>query len=393
MPDFKGRKDFPEVADDKIKIGDYSGMNRLSIVDIYSPKEEPELRDQIMEPVKGKSNNYDSPILSQQPVIILSDVEVESNIINSIDSYLGKQEVDKSAMPFPKGGDPRKGGDPSKPRDVKGVAKATPKIRHQRQMKEWEREDVQERTAAPPPPKPKRKDSPSEGGELQKIIGDILGKIPLIGGLAEGILESDDNDLSEGKDHGVEKLLGAKMGIPGMAILDAAGEDDTVEASILNAICDVLEQHPSTKDVVAKYGTGDVKKDIQKVMDMKMPMPNVASAQLFDPRKGKQGEMQSGPVSAESSADMGLKLGGKDELGPVATKGPLGDTGNGDGLGDLLSGGTQMLDPRDAATDTKAPRASKGSLDFGLGKSSPEGHEKRQFQKSDEDDRPWSYQG
>ena len=48
MPDFKGRKDFPEVADDKIKIGDYSGMNRLSVVDIYSPKEEPELRDQIM---------------------------------------------------------------------------------------------------------------------------------------------------------------------------------------------------------------------------------------------------------------------------------------------------------------------------------------------------------
>ena len=64
MPDFKGRKDFPEVADDKIKIGDYSGMNRLSVVDIYSPKEEPELRDQIMEPVKGESNNYDSPILA-----------------------------------------------------------------------------------------------------------------------------------------------------------------------------------------------------------------------------------------------------------------------------------------------------------------------------------------
>jgi len=360
MPDFKGRKDFPEVADDKIKIGDYSGMNRLSIVDIYSPKEEPELRDQIMEPVKGKSNNYDSPILSQQPVIVLSDdASEEAFLINAIDGYVAKQgqdigfseQIGEGAAVKPEG---------LTLADA-GVEKATPKIRHQRQMKEWEREDVQERTAAPPPPKPKRKDSPSEGGELQKIIGDILGKIPLIGGLAEGILESDDNDLSEGKDHGVEKLLGAKMGIPGMAILDAAGEDDTVEASILNAICDVLEQHPSTKDVVAKYGTGDVKKDIQKVMDMKMPMPNVASAQLFDPRKGKQGEMQSGPVSAESSADMGLKLGGKDELGPVATKGPLGDTGNGDGLGDLLSGGTQMLDPRDAATDTKAPRASKGS--------------------------------
>ena len=48
MPDFKGRKDFPEVADDKIKIGDYSGSNRLSVTDIYSPKAEPELRDQII---------------------------------------------------------------------------------------------------------------------------------------------------------------------------------------------------------------------------------------------------------------------------------------------------------------------------------------------------------
>ena len=78
MPDFKGRKDFPEVDDKKIKIGDYSGTNRLSVVDIFSPKEKPELRDQMIEPVKGnKANNYDSPMLSQQPVIVLSDDESE----------------------------------------------------------------------------------------------------------------------------------------------------------------------------------------------------------------------------------------------------------------------------------------------------------------------------
>ena len=131
MPDFKGRKDFPEVADNKIKIGDYSGMNRLSVVDIYSPKEEPELRDQIMEPVKGASNNYDSPILSQQPVIVLSDdASEEAFLINAIDGYVAKQ-----------------GG---------GVEKATPKIRHKRQMKEWEKEPIQDRGGAPPPSKPKK---------------------------------------------------------------------------------------------------------------------------------------------------------------------------------------------------------------------------------------------
>jgi len=130
MTDFKGRKDFPEVADNKIKIGDYSGMNRLSVVDIYSPKEEPELRDQIMEPVKGASNNYDSPILSQQPVIVLSDdASEEAFLINAINGYMAKQG---------------------------GVEKATPKIRHQRQMKEWEKEPIQDRGGAPPPSKPRK---------------------------------------------------------------------------------------------------------------------------------------------------------------------------------------------------------------------------------------------
>jgi hypothetical protein len=91
MPDFKGRKDFPEVADDKIKIGDYSGINRVTVTDIYSPKSEPKLLDRVIEPVKGKvANDYDSRILSQQPVIILSDDESEeAMLIKSIDSYLG----------------------------------------------------------------------------------------------------------------------------------------------------------------------------------------------------------------------------------------------------------------------------------------------------------------
>jgi hypothetical protein len=96
MPDFKGRKDFPEVADAKIKIGDYSGTNRLSVTDIYSPKAEPELRDQIMEPVKGKTNNYDSPILSQQPVITLSDTDSEAALIRAINGYVAKQADSRS---------------------------------------------------------------------------------------------------------------------------------------------------------------------------------------------------------------------------------------------------------------------------------------------------------
>jgi len=96
MPDFKGRKDFPEVADAKIKIGDYSGNNRLAVTDIYSPKPEPELRDQIMEPRKGKPNNYDSPVLSQQPVITLSDMDAEAALIRAIGGYVEKQAVGKA---------------------------------------------------------------------------------------------------------------------------------------------------------------------------------------------------------------------------------------------------------------------------------------------------------
>lgn len=93
MPDFKGRKDFPEVADDKIKIGDYSGVNRLAVVDIYTPKEEPGLLDRVIETIKGPAaNDYDSRILSQQPVIVLSDDESEeAMLIKAIDGYVGKE--------------------------------------------------------------------------------------------------------------------------------------------------------------------------------------------------------------------------------------------------------------------------------------------------------------
>ena len=101
MPDFKGRKDFPEVADAKIKIGDYSGNNRLAVTDIYSPKPEPELRDQIMEPRKGKPNNYDSPVLSQQPVITLSDMDAEAALIRAIGGYVEKQAVGKAIRSGP----------------------------------------------------------------------------------------------------------------------------------------------------------------------------------------------------------------------------------------------------------------------------------------------------
>ena len=91
MPDFKGRKDFPEVADDKIKIGDYSGTNSVTVTDIYSPKGEPALLDRVIETVKGPAaNEYDSRILSQQPVIVLSDdASEEETLIKSIDAYLG----------------------------------------------------------------------------------------------------------------------------------------------------------------------------------------------------------------------------------------------------------------------------------------------------------------
>lgn len=89
MPDFKGRKDFPEVADEKIRIGNYGGTGLLAVSNIYSPKEEPFLRDRILEPVKGKpENDYGSKILSQQPTIMLDNAE--GVLIKAIDDYLNR---------------------------------------------------------------------------------------------------------------------------------------------------------------------------------------------------------------------------------------------------------------------------------------------------------------
>ena len=48
MPDHQGRQDFPEVADEKINIGNFKEWSPLGQADIYSPKEEPKLRDQVM---------------------------------------------------------------------------------------------------------------------------------------------------------------------------------------------------------------------------------------------------------------------------------------------------------------------------------------------------------
>lgn len=48
MPDFQGRKDFPEVADDKINIGGLRDGGFLVQRNIYSPKEEPVLQDKML---------------------------------------------------------------------------------------------------------------------------------------------------------------------------------------------------------------------------------------------------------------------------------------------------------------------------------------------------------
>ena len=143
MPDFKGRKDFPEVADAKIKIGDYSGSNRLAVTDIYSPKSEPELRDQIMEPVKGKTNNYDSPILSQQPVIVLSDMDAEAALMDAIDGYVAKQvsDVEDDFGP-PKRKEPREP-HPSREHDEGASPRQRRKPRRNPQAQDYQKSDFE----------------------------------------------------------------------------------------------------------------------------------------------------------------------------------------------------------------------------------------------------------
>ena len=149
MPDFKGRKDFPEVADAKIKIGDYSGSNRLAVTDIYSPKSEPELRDQIMEPVKGKTNNYDSPILSQQPVIVLSDMDAEAALMDAIDGYVAKQvsDVEDDFGP-PKRKEPREP-HPSRVHDEGASPRQRRKPRRNPQAQDYQKSDFEKKDPVP----------------------------------------------------------------------------------------------------------------------------------------------------------------------------------------------------------------------------------------------------
>lgn len=97
MAEYKERDAFPEVPDAKVTIGDYGGDSRLAVNDIYSPKEEPILRDNIMDPVKPKEvNDYNSRIFSQQPEIILSGdtIKNEGQLINMINKFFEKNKVD-----------------------------------------------------------------------------------------------------------------------------------------------------------------------------------------------------------------------------------------------------------------------------------------------------------
>jgi len=50
MADYKERDDFPEVPDYKINIGDNLDGGPLSASDIYSPKSEPALIDNVLDP-------------------------------------------------------------------------------------------------------------------------------------------------------------------------------------------------------------------------------------------------------------------------------------------------------------------------------------------------------
>ncbi|MAH51755.1 hypothetical protein CMI37_38415 [Candidatus Pacearchaeota archaeon] len=162
MPDFKGRKDFPEVADAKIKIGDYSGSNRLSVTDIYSPKAEPELRDQMMEPVKGKTNNYDSPILSQQPVITLSDMDAEAALIDAISGYVAKQDSYsdvEEGFGDPKQKPPREP-HPSLAHDEGASPRQRRKPRRNPQAKDYQKSDFSKKV---PVPQGALKDTPASG--------------------------------------------------------------------------------------------------------------------------------------------------------------------------------------------------------------------------------------
>ena len=117
MPDFQGRKDFPEVADDKINIGDLRDGGFLVQRDIYSPKEKPVLQDRMritpeellkdifsmiadsakeakklekaqIDQVNSLVDDYYSQKRAKSKLNEQSWKDLEKGIINSIDTFL-----------------------------------------------------------------------------------------------------------------------------------------------------------------------------------------------------------------------------------------------------------------------------------------------------------------
>ena len=86
MAEYKDRDAFPEVSDDKVTIGDNLDGGMLSMSDIYSPKEEPVLLDNVLDPTDK---------LIKEIVIMIDGINKsapkrsdESSIIDGIDTYL-----------------------------------------------------------------------------------------------------------------------------------------------------------------------------------------------------------------------------------------------------------------------------------------------------------------
>jgi len=88
VADFKDRDAFPEVSDAKVTIGDNLDGGMLSMSDIYSPKEEPKLLDNVLNP----ADKLIKEIVIMIDGISKSDVAKsdESSIIDNIDTYLSK---------------------------------------------------------------------------------------------------------------------------------------------------------------------------------------------------------------------------------------------------------------------------------------------------------------
>ena len=103
MPDHQGRQDFPEVADEKIHIGSFNEWAPLGVSDIYSPKEEPKLRDQVM----------------------LDQAAMLKEICTLIESFGKKPAAKKVEDPF-KGTSIKKGFKPGSPEAKKQVKEQGP---------------------------------------------------------------------------------------------------------------------------------------------------------------------------------------------------------------------------------------------------------------------------